>query len=521
MKRRISSGPRPTVTTAKPRVNVSQIALEQLSASTRPRRPDFFKAAEHPPGVTPEKGKRLAMDEAWSGQGASPFGWANQQYISEAYFNGYMFLGYPELAILSQRAEYRKIVETIAFEMTRKWIKIRSKSDDDKSKIDKIKQIQERMKELNVQREFRRIAEQDGYFGRAHLYIDTGDSDNREELQKAIGDGSSALSKTKINKGGLKSLKTVEAVWCYPTKYDSNDPLSDTWYKPQMWYAQGKPIHITRLLTFVGREVADLLKPAYSFGGLSLSQMAKPYVDNWLRTRQSVAEIIHSFSVFVLSTNLATSLEGSGDILLRRAMLFNQLRDNTGLMLIDKETELFQNVSAPIGGLSDLQSQTQEHMAAVSGIPLVKLLGIQPAGLNASSEGELDCFETLINGAQENLFRPNLDTVFRFVQLDLWGEIDDDLVYDFEPLGVLSELEVANLRKIDAETDQILIDAGIIWAEESRDRIANDPNTNYSNLDVSDVPDLPEEGEEDGAGNKKPNASKTPSAKEENFSAKK
>ncbi|WP_163360700.1 anti-CBASS protein Acb1 family protein, partial [Klebsiella aerogenes] len=74
--------------------------------------------------------------------------------------------------------------------------------------------------------------------------------------------------------------------------YNTTNPLAADWYKPALWYVQGRPVHATRLLTFVGREVPDLLKPAYSFGGLSMSQMAKPYVDNWLRTRASVADLI-------------------------------------------------------------------------------------------------------------------------------------------------------------------------------------------------------------------------------------
>jgi Anti-CBASS protein Acb1-like len=68
--------------------------------------------------------------------------------------------------------------------------------------------------------------------------------------------------------------------------YNSNDPLKDDWYRPNTWYIQSKAIHSSRLITLIGREVPDLLKPTYSFGGLSLSQMAKPYVDNWLKTRQ-------------------------------------------------------------------------------------------------------------------------------------------------------------------------------------------------------------------------------------------
>ena len=63
------------------------------------------------------------------------------------------------------------------------------------------------------------------------------------------------------------------------------------------WYViAGKELHVSRFLTFVGREVPDMLKPAYSFGGLSIYQMLKPYVDNWLRTRQSVSDLVQKYS---------------------------------------------------------------------------------------------------------------------------------------------------------------------------------------------------------------------------------
>src|SRR6185437_7623915 len=146
----------------------------------------------------------------------------------------------------------------------------------------------------------------------------------------------------------IKALRNVEAVWCYPTGYNSNDPLSENWYKPAGWYCMGKETHRSRLLTFVGREVPDILKPAYSFGGLSMSQMAMRYVDNWLRTTQSVSDIVNAFSVMVLLTDLETLLQGGGDELFRRADLFTNLRDNKGLMLLNKEAEDLKNVSAPL-----------------------------------------------------------------------------------------------------------------------------------------------------------------------------
>ena len=180
-------------------------------------------------------------------------------------------------------------------------------------------------------------------------------------------------------------------------------------------------MHATRLLTFIGREVPDLLKPAYSFGGLSMSQMVKPYVDNWLRVRQSVSDLISTFSTSGIKTDLSQMLSAGGEQLFKRLVLFNSNRDNQGLMVLDKDTEEYFNVSTPLTTLDQLQAQAQEHMASVSRIPLVKLLGISPAGLNASSEGEIETFDDTINAGQEALIRPNLTRLLHFVQLNALG----------------------------------------------------------------------------------------------------
>ena len=439
------------------------------------------------PGVLPsgQTKPQIAMDsawgrsESWAGEGAG---------LDEAQ----VFLGYPELSLLAQRPEYRVISSAIAEEMTRKWIKLTAKGEDD-DKADKIAEITAEFDRLNVRGVFREIAEQDGFFGRAHLYLDLGTTDDASELKTPIGDGSNKISRSKIAKGSLQRMRSVEAVWCYPANYNAIDPLKPTWYKPESWFVQGKEVHASRLLTFIGREVPDLMKPSYAFGGLSLSQMAKPYVDNWIRTRQSVADIVRAFSVFVLKTDLSTSLQSDGNELFKRADLFNLMRDNAGLMLLNKESEEFSNVAAPLAGLHELQAQSQEHMASVSKIPLVKLTGISPSGLNASSDGELRAFEDAIGGYQNALFRPNLTRVLGFVQLSLYGEVDPDIGFEFVSLYELSEKEKAEKRKTDAETGQILIDSGSITPAEERARIANDPETLYPGLEADEMPDLLDE----------------------------
>jgi uncharacterized protein len=243
-------------------------------------------------------------------------------------------------------------------------------------------------------------------------------------LKLPLGNGTNAMSKAKVGKGSLKRIRVIEPVWTYPSRYNATDPLKPDWYKPSSWFVQGKEVHSTRLLTFIGREVPDLLKPAYSFGGLSMSQMIKPYVDNWLRVRQSVSDLISTFSTSGIKTDLSNFLAAGGDELFKRLVLFNRNRDNQGLLVLDKNNEDYFNVSTPLGTLDQLQAQAQEHMASVSRIPLVKLLGISPAGLNASSEGEIETFDDTINAAQEAQIRPNLTRLMHFVMLSLWGAVD-------------------------------------------------------------------------------------------------
>lgn len=453
--------------------------------------PSFIKEQAKAAGL-PE----LAMDSGLAGGAAT---WAGSYWgpYGYAFTEGLEFLGYPYLSELAQRPEYRRMVEIMAQEMTRKWIRITSADDgdddkeNDKAREDKIAQIVEEMDRLNVREVFKTIAEQDGFFGRAHLYLDTGDSDNPDELKLPIGNGDDKISKAKVGKKKpLKALRPVEAVWTYPTNYNSNDPLKGDWYNPDMWFVMGKQVHVSRLLPFIGRPVPDLLKPAYSFGGLALTQMAKPYVDNWLQTRQSVNDIISAFTVWVLKTNMSAVLQGGGmEAEIARAALFNNLRNNRGLMMVDNETEDFDNISAPLSGLHELQAQSQEHMASVCGIPLVKLLGITPSGLNASSEGEIRVFYDTIAAMQEAFFRDHLTKVICFIQLSLFGEVDPAIVFQFEPLFSLTEKEMAEAKKFEAEMDTMYIDGGVVSPDEVRKRLASDPDSLYQNLAAEDADD--------------------------------
>src|SRR5262245_7587232 len=77
-------------------------------------------------------------------------------------WGGRGFAGYPHLAELTTRAEYRAFASAMSTEITRKWIEIQTSEENSEKK----KQIEEEFKRLNLIGIIQEAAEHDCYFGR-------------------------------------------------------------------------------------------------------------------------------------------------------------------------------------------------------------------------------------------------------------------------------------------------------------------------------------------------------------------
>lgn len=468
-----------------PKLKINPIAISMAKAK-KLKYIHPFKQYQPPAGVIPDdiRSAVLAMD-------ATPYGSPDFAGMTTGQSG---FPGYPYLAQLTQRPEFRKMVDVNSKEMTRKWISLTSVGEEDKS--DKIAILDKAIKRYKLREAFKKAMDHDGFFGRGQIYIEVrtpkgiAASVDPVELQTKL-----FRSDKKITKGSLVAFRCVEPMWTYPGMYNASEPLAADYYKPQSWYVMGKEVHDSRFLMFISRPVPDVLKAAYNFGGLSLTQIAEPYVDNWLRTRDSVGDMVHSYSTSGVATNMQSTLSGgSGDDLRDRAELFDLYRDNKGVMFLNKDTEEFFQFNTPLSGLDTLQAQSQEHMCSVSSIPLVKFTGITPNGLNASSDGEIRVFYDDIHSNQESVYRDNLQEAINIIQLSEFGEIDPDISFKFEPLMELSNEEKANIRKTEAETDDILVNnVGSLSADESRERLAADPDSPYHSLELNNNDGIEEE----------------------------
>lgn len=503
----------PSITADQRAANI-RLALGRAQDQSTPQR---FSAPKLMPGVVPTgETAAIAMDSCA----------ATYEYASASLPMDFKpFPGYPYLANLSTRTEYRAFAATMSSELFREWITFsgaNTGSAEGAQDEERIGQLEDAIRRHNLQGVFRLAAEHDCLFGRAQVFPKIKNADAQLPL---------VLSPKTVKVGSLEGFANVEAIWTTPSAYNAIDPTAPDFYKPREWWMLGERVHASRILTIVSRQLPDILKPAYNFSGMSLSQLAEPYVNNWLRTRQAISDLINNFSITGLKTNMAQTLQGNcdGADVFARADLFTLTRSNRGLMLLDFENEELVQVNTPITGLHELQAQSQEHMCSATRIPAMILTGISPTGMNASSEGEMRSFYDWISSQQEAHWRFPLDTCIKLIMLDLWGEIDETITWDFDPLWQPSDKELAEIRTANANADGVYIDRGVLSQEESRKRLANDKSSGYAGIDVSDVPEMPEpeggdlfgnseqlqEGEPFGNSEELPAADKSVSEKQE------
>lgn len=473
---------------AQPKRNgLNRAVFKAESVAPDTRRLVSFAAPEMLPGVVPNgKQAGMAMD--------SNIGNFPAAYLPAIYGSTVGFPGFPYLATLATRAEYRQMASALSTELTREWIEITSSETDSDDTKSKITELTKKIEDIGLKDVIQKAAEHDAYYGRAQILIEIDGHDLSLPL---------IPSDMTVKKGSFKRVKTIEAMWTTPVSYNANDPAAPDFYKPRKWFMLGKEVHATRLLTVITRELPDMLKPAFNFAGMSLSQLAEPYVENWLRTRQSISNLISNFSITALKTAMDQLLAGAegdagdGTDLINRAKLFTANRDNQGLFLLDKDREELEQLNVPLSGLDKLQAQAQEHMCAVSRLPAIILTGLSPTGLNASSEGEIRAFYDWIAAQQEAYWRKPIVTILNVLQLSMYGSIDPDISFSFVPLFQMSAKELAEIRTADANTAAAYIDRGVISNEEQRERLARDPESGYSGLSL-DPADIPNMEEEDG-----------------------
>lgn len=384
------------------------------------------------------------------------------------------FLGYGALANLSQNGLIRAGVEMRADEMTRKWGEL-SRKGDSEEEDDKLNELAEEMEKWKVKDLFRSASCLNGYLGGCLMFIDTGE--DRNSLAMPL-----ILDEATFKVGSFKGFRIIEPYLVTPGGYNSVNPMADDYFKPSVWYIQGVPVHTSRLIYFAENKLTTLLKPAYNFFGLPLAQKVLDAVAHYTENREAAGRLLNKYALTILKTNMDEVLQGGFDTALKdRIQYFVQTRSNDGCAAIDKDNEDLVVMTTSLSGVTDVVRQSMEYVAAMFNEPVVKMWGLSPNGFS-SGEAELRNHYDNIKSQQEKQFGEPIKRVLQVLQHNLYGEVDNSIVFNFLPLSEDDERSIAETNKIQADTDAVLIANGVITEDEARERLIADENSGYNTL---------------------------------------
>ena len=385
------------------------------------------------------------------------------------------FIGFQALSSLSQIPEIRAAVDAIGSDALREWGEV-SHGDP------KVKEfLTNRLKKLNARKVFRDALVSALFYGGSMVLMSASLTDNTNADEKLpLG-----------NEVKVKKLIVIDGIYANPISYDTSNPLSPSWYSPDKWYLMSREVHHDHLLHVVPFPVVDMIKPMYQMHGISLTQVMWPYVKRWHNAVESSADLLKSYSVSGIKTDMMSSLQDEDvNALVMRAEMFNRFRDNRGLLLLNKDTEEFFQFSTPLSGIADLVRQTQEQMSAVARVPLVKLLGITPSGLNASSDGEIKVYYDFIAGIQDNCLLPLIQRLLSQIEMSEFGTDDADFI--FNPLMSMSEREEAEIQEIKSRMHVAYASVGAASSDDIRGSLDSEERPIYPETQRYDTDELDE-----------------------------
>lgn len=295
-----------------------------------------------------------------------------------------------------------------------------------------------------------------------------------------------------IRPGSYRGMTQIDPYWCVPelTSKSAGDPSALDFYEPTYWIINSRRIHKSHMVIMRGPEVADILKPSYLYGGLSVPQIIYERVYAAERTANEAPQLALTKRTVVFYTDAAKALANQS-VFESRLQTWAAFRDNYGVKVADSESDKVEQHDTSLSDLDAVIMSQYQLVAAAANIPATKLLGTTPKGFNSSGDYEAESYHEELESIQTNDMEPLIDRhmvcLIRSEIAPRFGLAPFAVDCTWEPLDSLSSKEVAEINKLKAETDKInAVDIGAIDGQEVRDRLSADEMSGYNGLAVQE-----------------------------------
>lgn len=419
----------------------------------------------------PSEGNPLAM---------KPFNdaLANIPYIQILWYAARGFIGYQICAMIAQHWLVNKACTMPGRDAVRHGWEITSNAGDALTP-EQLKEIRKLDKKFKVRKNLIEMVKFSRVFGiRIVMFkIQTNEKDFYEKPFNIDG----------IKKGSYLGISQIDPYWITPV-LDAEaiaDPSSIHFYEPTWWVINGRRIHRTHLVVIICNDVADLIKPTYLYGGISIPQMIAERVYAAERTANEAPMLAMTKRLYVQKMDMTAAMANQ-ELLQAKLEFQNTVRDNYGTLAIGIEDEVEQ-LETTLTDVDQVIMTQFQLVAAASNVPATKLLGTSPKGFDATGEHETDSYHEELETIQENDMTPLLE---RHYELMAKSEGTPEVEFAWNAVDSPSAKDIADINKVRADTGAVLVNAGAIDGTDERERIIKDKDSGYNGIDPV-VPDGP------------------------------
>lgn len=299
-----------------------------------------------------------------------------------------------------------------------------------------------------------------------------------------------------IKPNSYRGISQIDPYWITPELdfLSATDPASMDFYEPTYWRVNGKRYHKSHLIIIRLTEVADVLKPSYMFGGISLPQKIYERVYASERTANEGPMLAMTKRLNTLVMDLENGIMDQ-ESFMEKMKAWAAIRDNYGTRVIGTG-ETIQQFDTSLADLDSVIMTQYQLVAAIANIPATKLLGTQPKGFNSSGEYEESAYHEELESIQTHELQPLIDRhhllLMRSEIAPKFG-VNFDIVTSWNELDSPTKKEQAEINYINAQTDSLHTQNGALDGRDVRMRLISDKDSGYNGLSAEPEVNLDDE----------------------------
>ncbi|MCA0340585.1 MAG: DUF1073 domain-containing protein [Proteobacteria bacterium] len=358
----------------------------------------------------------------------------------------------------------KKIIDIPAMDAVRK-------GRDWQAEQDQIEAIEAEEKHLGFWQKLLEVKIKARLWGGAALFIGTGDTDLMQPLQPE-----------RLGKGGIRYL-TVLARRDVSAGEINQDVLSEFYGKPSYYEVTGASgaamvrIHPSRMAIFVGAPHADnLLSRGVNYGwGDSILEAVYSAMLQADATAANIASLVFEANVDVFGIpELSHSLSSPEyeQLLMTRLLVAARMKGINRALIMDA-SETYNRKQVTFATLPEVMQTFLQMVAGAADIPATRLLGQAPTGMSATGESDMLNYYDRVSSIQNLEMTPALHRLDECLIRSALGSRPPEIFYEWSPLKQMTEKELAEIGKMNAETANVLNQTGLFTAEELRTVVGN------------------------------------------------